>query len=617
MTKIKKDTIETGAFYRHFDVRGDSINEDARTVELSFSSELPYERYFGMEVLGHDAGEVDMSRMDGGAALLVDHDWTDVVGVVEAATISESRGKALVRFGKGQRASEVWQDVQDGIRRHISVGYFVNEMRQEAAAKEGEVDTFRVVDWTPFEVSVVAVPADPSVGFGRNEVAHKIATRVAYIETPKPVMAEEKTMSQDKKLETQTQPKLEVKTVDVRKQELDRITNIEALGAQHSQTDMAREAIASGKSLDTFRAQLLDTVAKPVVSQKSADVGMDTKDIEQFSFARAINALANPHDRSAQEAAGFEYECSRAACDVAGVESRGLRVPNDVLKRDLAAASSPLVDTQALGFVDVLRNSSLAMQRGTTLAGLNGNVKIPRKTAGATAYWVAEAGAITESTPTLGQIDLAPKTVGAYTDVSRRLTLQSSLDVEAMIREDLARALAVEIDAVAINGGGTNQPTGILQTTGIGAVVGGTNGAAIDWADMVNLEREVSVDNALLGDLAYMTNAKVVGALKQTLRATSVGGYCIEDGQSNGYDVLMSNNAPSNLDKGSSVGVCSAIVFGNWRDLILGFWGGLDLTVDPYSESTKGTIRVVALQDMDIAVRHAASFAAMQDALTA
>jgi HK97 family phage major capsid protein len=253
----------------------------------------------------------------------------------------------------------------------------------------------------------------------------------------------------------------------------------------------------------------------------------------------------------------------------------------------------------------------------TMMNDLVGNIAIPRQTGGASSYWVAESGAVTESQAAFDQVTMSGKTVGSMSDISRKMLLQSSLDVEAFVRNDLATSLALAIDSAAINGtGASNQPTGILNTSGIGSVVGGTNGAAPDWADIVDLESELALDNADIGSLGFLTNAKVRGKLLQTEKASSTGQYVwAENNTLRGYNAAVSNQVPSNLTKGSS-SVCSAILFGNWSDLIIGTWGGIDINVDTSTGSSSGTVRVVALQDVDIAVRHAESFAAMKDALT-
>lgn len=214
---------------------------------------------------------------------------------------------------------------------------------------------------------------------------------------------------------------------------------------------------------------------------------------------------------------------------------------------------------------------------------------------------------------------MSPKTIGAFTDISRRLTLQSSLDVEAMVNRDLATVLGLGIQQAAINGSGaSNQPSGLL-TQITASVIGGTNGAAPTWANIIKLETDVAVGNADVGTLGYLTNARVRGKLKSTEKFGSTNGMPVYEAGSeplNGYRAGITNAVPSNLVKGSSGSTCSAIIFGNFADLIIGMWGGLDIMVDPYTGSTAGTIRVVALQDVDIALRNVASFATMVDALT-
>jgi HK97 family phage major capsid protein len=629
--QLNTDTIQTGTFYRDLAFNREEIDVENRTVSLAFSSENPVERFFGEEILSHDPSAVRMGRLKDGGALLVDHDARDIVGIVESADIGgDRRGRATVRFGNSTRASEVWQDVQDGIRRHVSVGYVIHELQQDAKRNSDGLDSFRAVDWEPLEVSLVSIPADNTVGVGRSleQVGEDISTKVLRTESSS--SSSIKIMSDNDNIKDEqivapvasspSPTDVRVLREDVRRGEMERINSIEALGSNHNNVELAREFIGSGKSVDDFKGALLERVAKPVAS-KDADAGLSDSEVKQFSFRKAINALANPHDRRAQEEAAFEFEASRAAADKAGVETRGLRVPNEVLKRDNTVGSATggghLVGEDTTGFIDRLTATSIAMQRGTTLGGLVGDVAIPRMTGGATAYWLAESGAPTESAAAFDQVNLSPNTVAGYIDISRKLSKQSSVDVESLIRNDLARSLGLAIDAAAINGAGTDEPLGILGQTGIGAVAGGAAGAAPTWAHLVDLESAIAQDNALGGDLAYWSNYVVSGKLKQTEKTSGVGDYILDGNGVNGYNFELSNQIPSTLTKGVSGAVCSAIIFGNFADLIIGMWGGLDLTVDPYSESTKGTIRVVAFQDMDIALRHAESFAAMQDVLTA
>lgn len=215
---------------------------------------------------------------------------------------------------------------------------------------------------------------------------------------------------------------------------------------------------------------------------------------------------------------------------------------------------------------------------------------------------------------------MAPKTIAQYVDLSRKLMMQSDPSVERVIRDDMLRQFAAKIDEVAIEGGGSNEPTGITQTTGIGSVAIGTNGGPITYAAAVNLEREVSIDNALGGRLSYLTNPKVVAAMRTTSRQASgvEGNFILNDSNTLlGYGVTSSTLVPSDLTKGTSSGVCSAMIFGNFADLMIGMFGGLDVLVDPYSGSSTGATRISMFQDVDVAVRHAESFAAILDITTA
>lgn len=378
--------------------------------------------------------------------------------------------------------------------------------------------------------------------------------------------------------------------------------------------------------MESQEQQPTRNAARPTpVPADTAQIGMTTRDVQRYSLVRAIRAAMSNDWRGAE----LEREASAATAQRLGREPNGsFFVPADWLEsRDLTVGTNSAggytvsTDLLAQNFIDLLRNRMALRQAGATmLTGLVGNIAIPRQTGGATAYWVAENSAPTESAQAFDQVTMTPHTVGAFTDISRRLLNQSSIDVEMLVRTDLATVLALAIDLAGLHGtGSSNQPTGLAATSGIGSVAGGTNGAAPTLANIIALETAVAVANADIGRLAYVTNAKVRGKLKGTAKESGTNAQMIwADGATplNGYGAVVSNQVSSALTKGTSSGVCSAIFFGNWADLFIGMWGGLDILVDPYTGSTAGTVRVVALQDVDVAVRHAESFAAMLDALT-
>lgn len=608
--------LPKGRTERALQVERAAINEEARTATLAFASETPYERYWGIEILDINPTAMRQGRLRSGANLLVDHDTRDVVGVIESVEVGADRvARATVRFGKSARAEEVWQDVRDGIRRNVSVGYMIHKA-QLVETKEG-VETYRVTDWEPFEVSLVSVPADPTVGIGRSldagtdaqdlPAAAGPAARAAATE-PEPQPSKDHIMS-------------DVTTPVAERNHAAEISKI-AKGLPGG-ADMALDAIQRGLTTEQFQAEAIAKLSsKPM---PTADIGLDKRETKRYSMMRAINALANPGDAAAQRAAAFERECSEATSAKLGKQARGFMVPTEVQRRDLnvttATAGGNLVATELLGgsFIDALRNAMVIDRMGTRmLTGLVGNIAIPRLSGTGTAYWVAENTAPTESDQTIAQVTMSPKTVGAFTDISRRLLLQSSIDVEAMVQNDLATILGLAIQQAAISGSGaSNQPSGIL-TRVTASVIGGTNGAAPTWANIVQLESDVAVANADVGTLGYLTNARVRGKLKTTSKVTGQNGFVWDDGETpmNGYRTAVTNAVPSNLVKGSSGSTCSAIVFGNFADLVIGMWGSLDLMVDPYTGSTAGTVRVVALQDVDVQLRNVVSFATMVDALT-
>lgn len=619
-TRYAQGTKATRALTLSAD-RAAAVDVEARTATLAFASEEPYERGWGVEVLDLRAKSLRLDRLRAGGPLLMDHESRDQVGVIESVQIGADKvARAVVRFGRSVRAQEVFQDVVDGIRRNVSVGYLIHEAQLESE-RDG-VGTYRVTDWEPYEVSLVSVPADATVGVGRSATADEA-------QAPANLPAPQAQTTATEAITMSDQATIDAAAAEQRgtAAERNRVDSIIAIGEEFRSQGLdklAQEHVRKGTPLDAFRTLAMAQLA--AASKPSTDIGMTRKEMERYSFVRVLHALANPTDRRAQEAAGFELEASRAAADKAGRASRGAMVPTDVLKRDLVVGTTTAgghtvsTDLMAQDFITMLRNRMVIMGMGTRmLTGLSGNIAIPRHTGAATAYWVAESGAPTESQQAFDQVTMQPRTVGAYTDISRKLLLQSSLDVESFVREDLAKVLAQELQRTAINGSGTApEPRGILNVAGIGSVAGGTNGAAPSWANIIALETEVAQDNADIGTLAYLTNAKVRGKLKGTEKASTTGMYVWADGNTplNGYRTEVTNVVPSNLTKGAASGVCSAIIFGNFADLIIGMWGGLDLMVDPYTSSTSGTVRVVALQDADVAVRHAESFAAMVDALT-
>jgi len=611
--KSKRDYQEK-SLQRDFTLELKQVEKEDRTIEFPFSSELPVERYFGKEVLEHTRKAANLKRLNDGAPFLWNHNPDVVLGVVEKAYIDETkkRGYAKVRFSKEEFADSKFRDVKDKILRNISFGYVINK------AEEVE-DSIVARDWEAFEVSLTPIPADASIGLGR-AINNKIEANDMQNNNKKDnIMEEAHVSASSDALPT----KLNLKNMTTNEKEIDlvrsedavnkalksdraRFDQIRKTGKKYDMNDLADEYIREGRSVQDFNQAVMDQWNPEKITPKpqDAEIGLSEAETRSFSFIRALNYLANPGDRAAREAAAFEIEASNAAAKKAGRVSRGITVPYDVMRRDLktspATQGGNLVQTDldSANFIDLLRNASALDQAGaTTLTGLQGNIAIPRQSGAASAYWVAEGGAPTESQQAIQQVSMVPRTCGAFTDISRKLLIQSSLDVETMVRNDIAKVIALEIDRAALYGtGSSNEPLGLHNTSGIGTESITANNPT--FAQVVNMESDVAAANALMGNLAYITGATIRGAMKVKAK-DSGSGLFLWDGNNtvNGYNAYMSNQVEA-----------GDIWFGNWSDCIIGYWSSLDLLVDPYTHSTSGTIRITALQDVDVAFRHAASF---------
>ena len=604
LRKLNKKPLQRIASFDYADaVRGfEADNEtESRALEFPFSSETPVQRWFGAEILSHNQDAVDMTRLNDGAPLLWNHDPDRVLGVVERGWLNDGRGHVRVRFSNSAFAQEKLADIKDGILRNISVGYSILNA-EELRSQDGILAT----SWQPHEVSVVSVPADASVGIGRS--LDDDATAAPAATNPPTTKPMEPTID------------LEAVRAQAAADERTRVAGITSLCREHSTDDLAQGLIERGASEADAMREVLTAIGKRAkqpatpaapaapaaqpIASGSADIGLTDKEARSFSFLNAIRAQMDPTNRALQDAAAFERECSAAVEQKTGQAARGIWVPHDVLKRDLtvgsASAAGDLVFTDARpgSFIEQLRNRLALNALGmTTLTGLQGPVAIPRKTGASTAYWLAEGGDPTGSNPTVDQVTMTARTVGAYTDFTRRLMLQSSLDVETMVRNDLVETLALEIDRAGLYGAGSSgQPQGVKPTTGVNTVDFAADSPT--YAELVDMETSINADNADIGAMAYLTNSTRYGAFKTTDKASGAAQFVLEPGGTvNGYPVVRSNQVAA-----------GDVFFGVWNQLLLGLWSGIDLNVDMTALAKSGGVRVIALQDLDFAVRHPEAF---------
>lgn len=597
-TGAVRNHAREGLSYRNLSIR--RIDRDQRTVEVAFATDTPVERWFGTEVLRISEAAIRLDRLRNGAAVLVDHDWSAQVGVVEAVRIGrEGIARATLRFGRGERATEIFGDIVDGIRRHVSVGYAVHA--SEVTARTGAPDLVEVTDWEPFEISVVAVPADTAAGVGRSD--HRREQSMT-----------ETTTDETRARATARQGQGQGQSPDTPETHEDRVAAVLELGTIYNADDLAVQTLRAGGGPEDLQRAILDRMnrhGRGVLAEETfGEIGLSAGERARFSLMALVRYLAAP-DESSARAAGLELEASRAFAQRAGRDPQGAYVPPDVifdpgfvraLGTGTDAAGGALVATQTLGgsFIDVLRNRLSIMEAGATmLSGLVGKVRVPRLAGGATSEWLPEAGAVSDSAPSFETVALSPHTIAASVPMTRRLLIQSTPEIEVVIRNELVQRVALGIDAAALNGDASdNAPTGLRELI-VGSATDWTADAAPTHKEIVALETAVASATADRGNLAYLYGAAMSGHLKTTALDTGSGAFLENpDGTVNGHRRVITNQVQA-----------GDVFFGNWSDLILGMWSGLDLRVDTATLASSDGVVLRAFQDVDVGVRHPESFA--------
>lgn len=640
-------------------------DDDPGLIPIAMSSEYPVPRYDWwegeryVEVLDHSQGSVDLSRAGDGLPFLDSHNAYEgraqLGRIVNVRVGADKKLRGDVKFSQRQEAQDYRQDYLDGIRREISVGYEIDPNNVQISQAEGQMKTVRVMRWTPLEASGVSVPADPTVGAGRSgELAPDVIDRAveritaALRTNPKPApQAEEPTMpGENGNAAPANGAGAGAGVADVRSQEQDEMKEIAEVAKQHSCTDIFAKGISEGKSPKEIRAALIAELGervkrgqKHLANGSNPVVDLTEREEREYSFARAIDLAGSGRD-------GFEMEVSRAIESKLGKrvsEGKGnvLFIPTTIrsfpeqfrpesmkragLDSSTATKGTELKFVQPGPFIDMLRNKARVLQLGATfMAGLDGPVTFPKQSGAGTFNWMGEnpGSAVSLADLALTTISLTAKTGMSATKFSKQLLRQAVVDVENLVRNDIAAIHALGIDSAAINGlGSSNQPLGVMNNTSVSVVALGTNGAQPAYADTVKLEVAVEKLNADTGPRGYLTTPSIKGTLKTTqIFPTSVsvpvwlGG---EQGEVNGYPAYSTLQVPSNLTKGTSTSVCHAILYGVWSNLLIGEWGAMEVLVDPYTLAGFGMYAVTSFQMLDIALRYPESFSFIKDALAA
>ena len=569
------------------------IDEEARTVELAFASEYPVFRNFpwgkGYEVI--DLERMDLGRLEDKAALLAEHDPNSQIGVVE--TVSQDAGgksRAVVKFGRSAKATDYFNDVIDGIRTKVSFGYEITDVRED-----GEHEGYPVyrVATSPFELSIVSIPADSTVGVGRAKEIKEDSTE-DIVEPQKDIIME-------------NEVKAEINVEDIRAKEAAKIqSNMEKILKRGQQLDLSKEAtdaIQRGMSIQDFEKLALDVLQKrnDQMQVSMTDLGVSEKEQRKYSLMNIVRAAQDPSN--AAEIMSFEREVSNAIADKFGRSAKGCFVPHEVFARDMntgvPSEGGDLVGTDHLGneAILALHDRTVLNELGVrSLNGLVGNIDIPKVAGLPSVQWIAEGAAPTDSELTLASVTMSPKTIAGAVPFTRRLSLQSDPSVEALISQEILTTLAVGIDEGCINGA-VGGPTGLLATAGVLTQSVAAAGQPT-WGEIVGFETQVASANALMGRPSYLTTPGVVGSLKTTSKDSGSGLMLMTDaGTVNGHPVMASNILAANT-----------IVFGDWAQLIIGYWGALDLVADTATQAASGGTVIRVFQDLDMAVRYPEAF---------
>lgn len=611
---------------------GTSAAKDDGTMELSISSDTPYERYDWLnderylEVLDHSPTGMDCERLKAGAALLFNHDRNIQLGTLSDPVMRDGKCYVTAKLSAAEDVASYRTRIAEGILKDTSVGYAITDSGTQIGTRDGlPIYKFR---WAPHEASMVTIPADITVGVGRgHENEGKGELREILVDN---LLHAPKQSTHTKNMsEPITTPSAPAKPeIDLVKERQDAVTQHKAKckkiddftsALKNQQWREAATAIAikhkdGNADFDEFRAEALNAFEGVTKVTADAGIGMEQKDAKRFSLLSAVRSII-----SRGKLDGFEAEvCGAAQAKMRRTlpNERTFVLPEEVSAyqrelslRDLlsragnvttATAGGFLVQTQYGSMIELLRNQMALGRAGITiLDGLVGDFVMPVQTGGCTAYWVSETGAITDSQATFAQKSLVPHRVGASYPFTMQLLAQSSTAIDTFVRNELDTVIALKKDAAGLLGSGVSgEPLGVANTTGINATV--TYGGAATWPDVVEHETGIAVDNADIGSMGFILDAASVGKWKTILKDSVAGaGYLLTDGMTaNGYNVTRSNQ----------ISAAHQSFFGVWSQLIHAIWAGREVTVDSVTLAKSGQHQIIINELCDFLVRQPLAF---------
>jgi HK97 family phage major capsid protein len=616
--KLASRGEETFHLLRDMTVNPDTIDKEACTAEFSVSSEFPVLRWFGYEILDHNATSIRMGRITDGAAHRDGH-YGDQIGVIEKSWLDAVTRKlwVKVRFSKNtQRAIEIWGDIVDGIRKNVSIAYDIFDL-----VLERETDNeayYRVMDWEPIHTCHTPDGADPTVGNRRSK------------EDPEPVILpinlevengdyesaieglnrdnkthitikhkRSSTMDEKEKRELAEKEAREKAAREAREKELreggekaaqdnaasivkiandlqDNVRNINL-------TEKAQEYISGGRHYKEFYDYVTTEMKKPeAVRTAAGHIDVSEKEVNSYSLRSAILAMANPSDFAKL---GIEREMHNEIAKRTGRDpGAGLIVPTDVFrfKRSNTGMRAQTAGSDAGGgftifeqptqqsFVEYLHNKLAFIGAGVTVMdNMVGDFPLVRETTEHSFTFKPERTAPDPSDVVFSKETYGPKLGGALTTLSRQLLLQNVFVGEAWARRKILGATMRGMDLAIPYGAGGDEPIGLKNMTGPHGIsgVGFTRDTAIDMIQSI-----IAV-NAELGTFNFVMNPLTKGTLMKKPISANYPSFLIDDRT----NLLVS--APTFQSNQVAEG---DVFYGGWSNILMLLWGYILIEANPW-----------------------------------
>lgn len=641
------------------------VKEDG-TIRLSISSDEPYLRYDWYadeeyyEQLDHSPQGVDMGRIKTGTALLFNHDRDMQLGTINSPSLENGRCYVMAKMSDASDVAGYIQRVREGILKDTSIGYNLTDDGTCIGVKDGiPIYQFK---FAINEASLVTIPADTSVGVGRQRSTkdakgEEIRMREISVEVTNPIDGAKKktnneTTRQNLMATETTPPATEAPKINVEAEREDAAQK--AIEAYHKKCDDIRSWIASldnpewreaatefakafykpsdKRTFGEFKAEVITQFKGVTAVVETAEINMSKKEMRRFSVVELIRqAWSGKLD-------GFYKEKSDNVATITKRPAEGVYIPDDISNRSLQeihglgtrqmsnighqigqqqraltvgsfAAGGALVGTELLAgsLIELLLNKVAFLNGFVYLGGLVGNVSIPKVTGGQTSYWLPEGASVTSSNMTFSQLGLVPHRLIASTAYDKQLIAQASLSVEALVRDTIARIMAVEKNRAMINGSGSSgEPLGLLNITGVQSNTTTVN--VPTWAQIVNFWTKLATANAdMLGPISWLMAPAASGNLQSLPKiGTTFPIFIQENGMVNGYPVNTTNNVPSGLG-----------ILGVGSEFIVADWAGIDIVVNPYSLDLSSQIRTTVMMYTDNGMRHEVAFVVSSQSMAA